>query len=103
MLFIFVFKSLNIDSDKKYSLFLSIGIRTSINLFKFYPLGQVFKNSFLFQVLGKVPTISIDKTDGCQMYLNNDTLNVELITSKSSEMNVLIPTTNNDYVSLFSN
>lgn len=51
------------------------------------------------QVLGKVPTISIDKTDGCQMYLSTESLDVELITSKSSEMNVMIPKTNGDYVS----
>jgi hypothetical protein len=51
------------------------------------------------QVLGKVPTISIDKTDGCQMYLSPESLNVEIITSKSSEMNVLVPKGNGDYVS----
>ncbi|KAL1109973.1 hypothetical protein AAG570_014082 [Ranatra chinensis] len=55
--------------------------------------------SVQMQVLGKVPTISIDKTDGCQMYLNGDTLDVEIISSKSSEMNVLIPQPNGDYVS----
>ncbi|XP_011496438.1 PREDICTED: adenylyl cyclase-associated protein [Ceratosolen solmsi marchali] len=54
--------------------------------------------SVKMQVLGKVPTISIDKTDGCQMYLNKDTLDVELITSKSSEMNVMVPSENEDYV-----
>lgn len=53
--------------------------------------------SVQMQVLGKVPTISIDKTDGCQMYLNKDTLDVELITSKSSEMNVMVPIGNGDY------
>ena len=47
---------------------------------------------FLFiQVLGKVPTISIDKTDGCQMYLSKDSIATEIISAKSSEMNVLIP------------
>jgi len=51
------------------------------------------------QVLGKVPTISIDKTDGCQMYLSADSLAVEIISSKSSEMNVLIPNGSGDYVS----
>ena len=50
-------------------------------------------------MLGKVPTISIDKTDGCQMYLSPESLNVEIITSKSSEMNVLVPKGNGDYVS----
>ncbi|KAL6421429.1 hypothetical protein ACFW04_013887 [Cataglyphis niger] len=53
--------------------------------------------SVQMQVLGKVPTISIDKTDGCQMYLNTESLNVELITSKSSEMNVMVPKANGDY------
>lgn len=53
-----------------------------------------------FQVLGKVPTISIDKTDGCQMYLSPESLNVEIVSSKSSEMNVLVPQGNGDFVSL---
>lgn len=64
----------------------------------------IFNNRIFFiylQVLGKVPTISIDKTDGCQMYLNTESLNVELITSKSSEMNVMVPKANGDYVSFF--
>lgn len=47
--------------------------------------------SVQMQVLGRVPTISIDKTDGCQMYLSKDSLDVEIVSSKSSEMNVLIP------------
>lgn len=49
--------------------------------------------------MGKVPTISIDKTDGCQMYLSNDSLAVEIVSSKSSEMNVLVPRGNGDFVS----
>lgn len=53
----------------------------------------------MFQVLGKVPTISIDKTDGCQIYLSKDSLDVEIISSKSSEMNVLVPKANGDFVS----
>lgn len=55
------------------------------------------------QVLGKVPTITIDKTDGCQMFLNKDTLDVEIVTSKSSEMNVLVPTASGEYVSYIVN
>ncbi|XP_043287435.1 adenylyl cyclase-associated protein 1 [Venturia canescens] len=53
--------------------------------------------SVQMQVLGKVPTISIDKTDGCQMYLSPDSLDVALISSKSSEMNVMVPKGNGDY------
>lgn len=51
------------------------------------------------QVLGKVPTVSIDKTDGCQIYLSPESLDVEIVSSKSSEMNVLVPKGNGDYVS----
>ncbi|CAG4990124.1 unnamed protein product [Colias eurytheme] len=51
----------------------------------------------LIAVLGKVPTISIDKTDGCQIYLSPESLEVEIVSSKSSEMNVLVPKGNGDY------
>lgn len=54
--------------------------------------------SVQMQVLGKVPTISVDKTDGCQMYLSQESLDVEIISSKSSEMNVLVPKGNGDFV-----
>jgi hypothetical protein len=43
------------------------------------------------QVMGAVPTISVEKTDGCQMYLSQESLNTQLITAQSSEMNVLLP------------
>ena len=45
-----------------------------------------------------VPTISVEKTDGCQMYLGKG-IKPEIITAKSSEMNVIIPTDGDDYVS----
>ncbi|KAH1023510.1 hypothetical protein HUJ04_012705 [Dendroctonus ponderosae] len=54
--------------------------------------------SVQMQMFGKVPTISIDKTDGCQVYLSNDSLDVEVVSSKSSEMNILIPAANGDYI-----
>lgn len=47
--------------------------------------------SVQMQVLGKVPTISVEKTDGCQMYLSPESLAVEIVSAKSSEMNVVIP------------
>lgn len=37
------------------------------------------------------------------MYLSKDSLGVEIISSKSSEMNVLIPKGDGDYVSYFLN
>ncbi|XP_078279025.1 adenylyl cyclase-associated protein 1 [Rhinoraja longicauda] len=43
------------------------------------------------QVLGTVPTISINKTDGCHIYLSKDSLACEIVSAKSSEMNILIP------------
>ena len=50
-------------------------------------------------MLGKVPTISVEKTDGCQMYLSPESLSVEIVSAKSSEMNVVIPS-GDDFVSL---
>ena len=52
------------------------------------------------QVLGKIPTISINKTDGCHVYLSKDSLACEIISAKSSEMNVLVPNADGEFVSL---
>ncbi len=43
------------------------------------------------QVNGRVPTINVDKTDGVQIFLSNESIATSIITSKSSEMNVCIP------------
>jgi len=53
--------------------------------------------SVQMQVMESVPTISVEKTDGCQMYLCKGA-KPEIITAKSSEMNVVIPTDDEDYV-----
>jgi len=50
--------------------------------------------------MGKVPTISINKTDGCHVYLSKNSLDCEIVSAKSSEMNVLIPTEGGDFVSV---
>lgn len=47
--------------------------------------------SMQLQVLGYLPTISIEKTDGCQVYLSAESLACDIVTAKSSEMNVLVP------------
>ncbi|XP_016136362.1 adenylyl cyclase-associated protein 1-like [Sinocyclocheilus grahami] len=52
------------------------------------------------QVMGKVPTISINKTDGCHVYLNKDSLSCEIISAKSSEMNVLVPNKDGEYTEI---
>lgn len=49
------------------------------------------------QALGKVPTISIDKTDGCMVYLSKESLDTEIVTAKSSEMNILVPVGDGDF------
>lgn len=43
------------------------------------------------QVTGKVPSFAIDKTSGCQVYISKDSLETEIVTSKSSELNVMFP------------
>ena len=49
------------------------------------------------QVLEHVPTIQIEKTDGCHVYLSKSSLNTEFITSKSSEMTINVPTDDGEY------
>lgn len=60
-----------------------------------------FKDLFVSQVLGKVPTISINKTEGCHVYLSKDSLDCEIVSAKSSEMNILVPDGEDDYVSVY--
>ncbi|XP_070777348.1 adenylyl cyclase-associated protein 1 [Enoplosus armatus] len=52
------------------------------------------------QVIGKVPTISINKTDGCHIYLSNDSLSCEIVSAKSSEMNILVPNKDGEFTEL---
>ncbi len=49
------------------------------------------------QVLDQVPTIQIEKTDGCHIYLSKTSLNTEFITSKSSEMTINVPFGDGEY------
>lgn len=43
------------------------------------------------QVLGSVPSISIDKSQKVDLFLSNESREVEITTSKSSEMNLNVP------------
>lgn len=47
--------------------------------------------SFTVQVVGKCPTIMVDATDGGQIYLSKDSLDVEILTAKTSALNVSLP------------
>ncbi|KAL3682851.1 hypothetical protein R1sor_000873 [Riccia sorocarpa] len=52
------------------------------------------------QCQGTAPTIAIDNTNGCQLYLSATSVNAAISTAKSSEVNVLVPgkTPNSDLV-----
>ncbi|CAN0909886.1 Glucan endo-1,3-beta-glucosidase 7, partial [Linum grandiflorum] len=43
------------------------------------------------QCQGSAPTISVDNTSGCQVYLSKNSLETSITTAKSSEINVLVP------------
>ncbi|KAJ8637049.1 hypothetical protein MRB53_011316 [Persea americana] len=48
-------------------------------------------NGVEVQCQGSSPTISVDNTGGCQLYLSKDSLETSITTAKSSEINVLVP------------
>ncbi|KAG2242148.1 hypothetical protein Bca52824_096010 [Brassica carinata] len=48
------------------------------------------------QCQGSAPTVSVDNTTGCQLYLNKDSLETAITTAKSSEINVMVPGTSPD-------
>ncbi|KAJ6827121.1 cyclase-associated protein 1-like [Iris pallida] len=48
-------------------------------------------NGVEVQSQGSAPTISIDNTAGCQLYLSKESLQTSITTAKSSEINVLVP------------
>ncbi|XP_058031724.1 adenylyl cyclase-associated protein 2 [Ahaetulla prasina] len=79
--------SITIDNCKKFGLVFDnvVGIVEVIN-----------SKDIQIQVLGKVPTISVNKTEGCHIYLSEESLDCEIVSAKSSEMNILIPL-NGDY------
>ncbi|CAJ0583526.1 unnamed protein product, partial [Mesorhabditis spiculigera] len=56
--------------------------------------------SLQIQTMGEMPTVSVQKTDGCQIYLSEASKGAEIVTSKSSEMNVLVPGPDGDFIEL---
>ncbi|RDY12976.1 Cyclase-associated protein 1, partial [Mucuna pruriens] len=74
----------------------------NITIDKCTKMGVVFKdvvaafeivnsNGVEVQCQGAAPTISVDNTNGCQLYLSKDSLEASITTAKSSEVNVLVP------------
>ena len=52
------------------------------------------------QVNGRAPIVNIDKTDGCQVFVQRATgLTTDFVTAKSSEVNVCLVEENGEYVS----
>lgn len=60
-------------------------------------LEVVNSESIQAQTMGSVPTISIDKTDGCMVYLSKASLNAQIVSAKSSAMNILVPDDKGEY------
>jgi len=48
--------------------------------------------------MGFVPTITVDKTDGLQMYISKESMQVEIVSAKSSALNVVVPKSDGEYV-----
>ncbi|KAG8451644.1 hypothetical protein GDO86_003729 [Hymenochirus boettgeri] len=80
--------SITVDNCKKLGLVFddAVGIVEIIN-----------SRDVKVQVMGKVPTVSINKTDGCHIYLSKESLKCEIVSAKSSEMNILVPGTGGDF------
>jgi len=79
---------IQIDSSKKVSLVCN-DVLASVDV--------VNSQAVQLQVLGKSPTIAVEKVSNCQLYLSKDGLDVEIITAKSDSVNVHIPQTNGDF------
>ncbi|KAF7810887.1 glucan endo-1,3-beta-D-glucosidase [Senna tora] len=48
-------------------------------------------NGVEVQCQGSAPTISVDNTSGCQIYLSKESLETSISTAKSSEINIMVP------------
>lgn len=54
------------------------------------------------QSMGKVPTINVEKTDVAQIFLSKSSIDAEIVTAKSSAVNVSVPDATGDFVSAMS-
>lgn len=76
------------DSSKKVS-FVGTDVLATVDV--------VNCNSCQVQVLGKSPTIAVEKTSGMNIFLSKDCLAVEIITAKSDSVNVAVPQADGDF------
>ncbi|KAI1315201.1 hypothetical protein EDD11_001139 [Mortierella claussenii] len=54
-------------------------------------LDLVNSKSVQVQILGRAPTVSLDKVDSCMVYLSKECMDIEILTSKCSAINILTP------------
>lgn len=54
--------------------------------------------SISVQITGKAPTMAVDKTDGLEVYLSKESLDLEVLSAKSSALNFMVPTADGDYI-----
>jgi len=54
-------------------------------------IDLIKSNSFAVQVLHKIPNIQVDQCDGGTIYVSEESLDVEVFTSKTTAVNVYIP------------
>jgi len=55
-------------------------------------LEFVNSKSVTGQILGFVPTVNVDKTDGCQLYISKESEDTEIVHAKTSAFNIHVPT-----------
>ncbi|RWR95712.1 cyclase-associated protein 1 [Cinnamomum micranthum f. kanehirae] len=78
------------DCDPKQSVYV-FGCKDSVLQDVVAACEIVNCNGVEVQCQGSAPTISVDNTGGCQLYLSKDALGTSITTAKSSEINVLVP------------
>lgn len=59
-------------------------------------IDVIKSNSFAIQVLQKIPTVQLDQCDGGTIYVSEESMDVEVFTSKTSSVNVYIPGAGDD-------
>lgn len=82
--------SITVDLSKKFS----IVFQNIVSVVEF-----INSQKIQAQAMGVVPTITIDKVDNIEIYLAKESLNCEIISSKSSGINISVPDSKSgDYV-----
>lgn len=80
--------AISIDNSEKTSIVID-SLVSSIDVIKC--------PKFALQVVGTLPTLLLDQVDGATVYLSKDSQNTEILSSKSSSVNINLPT-EDDYV-----